>query len=343
MNKWHAACLVDRSGNILSWNLDCAELFSRSSSEILYHPLANLFSGTSGEQCAVWLATMPEKSGVQELELQQPDGNTVEVTLMLVPQFDPTGQVNGLIAVFSFPSRYATEADLIRQTPLSAISNLFPGAFFVINQAHRFVLWNGNLESLTGLAKDELPLVDAGILFDDAARQLVEHKVAQVFKSGEELNLETELRSKSGATKPLLLSGTRIECEGKQYFFGIGYDISRRHEQERQLRLRERALHAANNAIVITRCEENANPIEYVNPAFERISAYARDECMGRDSRFMAAPGLDDDQRAILREAILQKQGVNVVFRNLRKNGELFWNDLTITPVTDEHDNVSLL
>jgi diguanylate cyclase (GGDEF)-like protein/PAS domain S-box-containing protein len=101
--------------------------------------------------------------------------------------------------------------------------------------------------------------------------------------------------------------------------------------------VRERALHAANNGIVITRIDGRDCPIEYVNPAFERISGYSAAEVMGRDSRFMAAPGMDNNERLRVQEAIAARRPVNVVFRNLRKNGELFWNDLSITPVLDDH------
>jgi diguanylate cyclase (GGDEF)-like protein len=55
----------------------------------------------------------------------------------------------------------------------------------------------------------------------------------------------------------------------------------------------------------------------------------------------MAAPGMDLAERAQLREAIAARMGCNVVLRNLRKNGELFWNDLAITPVQDEHGAVT--
>ena len=78
------------------------------------------------------------------------------------------------------------------------------------------------------------------------------------------------------------------------------------------------------------------NPIEYVNPAFERITGYRAQEVLGRDSRFMAAPGLDQDARTQLREAICERREANVIFRNVRKDGTLFWNELTITPVHDE-------
>ncbi|PHV04728.1 hypothetical protein CSQ96_24110 [Janthinobacterium sp. BJB412] len=64
-------------------------------------------------------------------------------------------------------------------------------------------------------------------------------------------------------------------------------------------------------------------------------------EALGRDSRFMAAPGLDDAERRRLRGAIDARLEINVVLRNLRKDGELFWNELTITPVRDERGEVS--
>jgi diguanylate cyclase (GGDEF)-like protein/PAS domain S-box-containing protein len=107
------------------------------------------------------------------------------------------------------------------------------------------------------------------------------------------------------------------------------------------VRLRERALHASSNGIVITRCAGKNNPIEYVNPAFERITGYQAEEITGRDMRFMTAPGLDAAERALLRAAIIERREINVVFRNLRKNGEVFWNDLTVTPVLNERGKVT--
>ena len=47
----------------------------------------------------------------------------------------------------------------------------------------------------------------------------------------------------------------------------------------------------------------------------------------------MAAPGLDEIERERIRQAIDECKEIHVVFRNLRKNGELFWNELTIAPV----------
>jgi diguanylate cyclase (GGDEF)-like protein/PAS domain S-box-containing protein len=125
------------------------------------------------------------------------------------------------------------------------------------------------------------------------------------------------------------------------YLFGIGVDIAERRAREEQLRLRERALHAASNGILITRARGADHVIEYVNPAFERITGYAASDVVGRDPAFLRARGVDGAEYALLRAALKARRPVNVVLRNQRKSGELFWNDLSVTPVRDEHGDVT--
>jgi diguanylate cyclase (GGDEF)-like protein len=50
---------------------------------------------------------------------------------------------------------------------------------------------------------------------------------------------------------------------------------------------------------------------------------------------------MDESERDQLRAAIAAQRAVNVVLRNLRKDGELFWNDLNITPVHDDQGTVT--
>jgi len=238
-----------------------------------------------------------------------------------------------------------SESERVARTPLAAVVDLFPGTFFAINRQGRFVLWNHNMERLLELSPDELAAARASDLLDLQQRPMFLDAIRRAFEQGEELQLEVEYVAKSGKEMPFLLHGTRIRCSGGDYLFGLGVDITERRAREEHLLLRDRALHAASNGIVITRCADSRpgadNLIEYVNPAFERITGYPADEVMGRDPRFMAAPGMDANERGALREAIAARRNINVVMRNLRKNGELFWNDLNITPVQDEHGEVN--
>jgi diguanylate cyclase (GGDEF)-like protein/PAS domain S-box-containing protein len=234
------------------------------------------------------------------------------------------------------PPQAWEEPALLRNTPLGVLTKFLPGTFYVIDGDGRFVLWNRKLEQVTEMTPEQLRATHAVDLFAESDRAVIEQRIRAVLDDNEEVVMEATLVSQSGRISSYLLSGARIECNNSAYLCGIGLDQTSRRQQESLLRLRERALHAASNGIVITRCAGKENPIEYVNPAFERITGYSAAESMGRDSRFMAAPGLDDDERTQLRDAISERREANVIFRNLRKDGTLFWNELSITPVLDE-------
>ena len=108
-----------------------------------------------------------------------------------------------------------------------------------------------------------------------------------------------------------------------------------------KLRLLERAVTASTNSIVIADPNQPDVPLVYVNPAFERTTGYAAEEVLGRNCRFLQ--GKDRDQPALgeLRTAVREGRHCTVVLRNYRKDGSLFWNELSIYPVSDEEGRTS--
>ena len=108
-----------------------------------------------------------------------------------------------------------------------------------------------------------------------------------------------------------------------------------------KLRLLERAVTASTNSIVICDPNQPDDPIVYVNPAFERTTGYVSEEVLGRNCRFLQ--GEDRDQPAIgeLRTAVREGHHCTAVLRNYRKDGSLFWNELSIYPVRDEEGHTA--
>src|SRR3712207_4375343 len=108
-----------------------------------------------------------------------------------------------------------------------------------------------------------------------------------------------------------------------------------------KLRLLERAVTASTNSIVITDPNLPDDPLVYVNPAFEETTGYAAEEAVGRNCRFLQ--GEDRGQPAVeeLRSAVREGRHCTVVLRNYRKDGSLFYNELSIYPVRDEAGRVT--
>ncbi len=152
--------------------------------------------------------------------------------------------------------------------------------------------------------------------------------------------LET-LGNRAGRPFPISVSLSEIHLDEELRFSLIVRDITRAKEAEATLRLRDRVIEASSNGIVISDARLPGNPLIYVNPGFERITGYLSEEALGRNCSFLQ--GEDRDQKALveLRMAIETRQPVTVLLRNYRKRGDLFWNELTVSPVFDEQGTLT--
>ena len=94
------------------------------------------------------------------------------------------------------------------------------------------------------------------------------------------------------------------------------------------------------NGVTLADPDQEDMPLVYVNKAFEEITGYTLAETVGKNCRFLQ--GNEHDQAGVkqLQDAIKNKKPVEVVLRNFRKNGELFYNHLLVSPLFDSHGNV---
>jgi diguanylate cyclase (GGDEF)-like protein/PAS domain S-box-containing protein len=120
--------------------------------------------------------------------------------------------------------------------------------------------------------------------------------------------------------------------------------VIQRHVEERTaelktvnqtLLLRERAIESSTGAIVVTEAHDG-HPTVYVNPAFERMTGYSPAEILGRSPRILYATDLDQHGVQEIRNAIREQRDAHAVMRCYRKDGTMFWNDMTVSPVRDE-------
>jgi PAS domain S-box-containing protein len=106
-------------------------------------------------------------------------------------------------------------------------------------------------------------------------------------------------------------------------------------------RLVDLAVRSSENGVLITDATLPDNPIVYVNPAFELMTGFSAEEAVGRNCRFLQGPDTDQPALDELRAAIRERYECPVVLRNYKKDGTLFWNELSVSPVYDEEGRLT--
>lgn len=150
-------------------------------------------------------------------------------------------------------------------------------------------------------------------------------------------DLELRLRTGSGAYRWFRARGQAEWGDRAEpsHLVNTISDISDRKQLEQALRMRDHAIQAVSQGILITDALAPDHPIVYVSPAFERLTGYCAAELLGRNCRFLQGKDTDPAAIAALREAVLEERSCVVELLNYRKDQTPFWNALTIAPLKD--------
>lgn len=217
-------------------------------------------------------------------------------------------------------------------------------AILMLDSDGRVTSWNEGARRILGYEEGEILGEHFSVFFTPEDRQegRPERQLRRAI-AGETVSEETWAVRKDGSR--LWANGTVEPVgDGRGGIEGVVKVLRDRTEARRaqeDLRLKDRALAASANGIVITDPNLPDDPIVYTNPAFTRMTGYAPEEVIGRNCRFLQAG--DDDQPALedLRAAIRERRACKVVLRNYRKDGALFHNELTVSPVLDGEGGVA--
>jgi PAS domain S-box-containing protein len=104
------------------------------------------------------------------------------------------------------------------------------------------------------------------------------------------------------------------------------------------IRVAYAALEQAAERVVMT---DRKGTILYVNPAFERVTGYTKDEALGQTPRLLKSGLHDATFYQQLWQALLAGQSFRARFVNRRKNGQLYHEEQTIAPLRDKHGEIA--
>jgi len=236
-------------------------------------------------------------------------------------------------ALVDITERKRAEAEL-RETneKLRAVIDAAPLAVLTLDPEGRVTSWNPAAERIFDWEASEafgrsVPLV--------AERQEeIDELYARVMR-GELLAGVDLLRFKRDGT-PVdvsLWAAPLFDAEGEVAgSLAMLADITEQKRAEQQRVLLSTAVEQAADAIVIT---DNEGAIQYVNPAFEAITGYERDDVLGRNPRLLASGRHDAAFYRELWDTLTSGDVWTGQFINRRKDGTIYWQLGTISPVRD--------
>ena len=207
-----------------------------------------------------------------------------------------------------------------------ALLESLPGVVAIVDASGKIRRWNRNFLGYTAAE-----MLGGGIMRTAAPESMndVQRTMMSAFEKGTSEG-EAWLVAKSGAKFYCYLKGVRFVFQNGPCVLGMAIDISNRRRAEEQIRLQSAALEHVGNAVVIT---DTGGTIQWVNPEFTRLTGYSLEEAVGQNPRILKSGMQDQAVYRSLWETILSGNVWTGEVKNRRKDGQIYTEEMTISPV----------
>lgn len=196
-----------------------------------------------------------------------------------------------------------------------------------------FIEVSAAASSISGYSPDELigrPLEDF-VHEDD--RERTRCMLEKVHRGSATKNFINYCLHRSG--EPVRMMWSAVWSPSDAVMILVGRDVTELKRREERLRLRESALAHVSQAVLIS---DQHRIISYANPSFTEITGYTENDVLGRNCSFLQGPDTDAATIEKMREALNTGQHFEGEILNYRKNGEPFWNELSIAPIINDDE-----
>ncbi|NOQ22511.1 MAG: PAS domain S-box protein [Candidatus Aegiribacteria sp.] len=215
-------------------------------------------------------------------------------------------------------------------------------AIIMIDNNGNISLWNPAAEKMFGYTEDEA-------IGKELHRYIAPNRYYDAYSKGFAgfqktgrgaavgKTLELTALKKDGTEFPVELSMSATKLKGKWNAIGIISDITRRRHAEAEQKRLISAIDQTADLVVITDTE---GTIQYVNPAFERLTGYALEEIIGRNPRILHSGRQDEAFYREMWNTLARGETWRGEIINKGKDGTLFTEEVTISPVLDSEGKI---
>ncbi|MDB5253745.1 MAG: hypothetical protein JWP27_2914 [Flaviaesturariibacter sp.] len=271
---------MDATGHILFWNARAANLFGWERDEMLGQTICDTIFSCTEVSAGHWPPYDDAAASGETWELTAIDrhGKKFPVEMTLCPAGEGTDRFYCAF-MRDITLRKQAEEELIHRKEFSELLiNSLPGIFYLFDDQNRYLLWNENLEKITGFLPEEIRNMSPLDFFDGDDKALIEARMQDVYTNGS-ADAEANLTTKAGDKVPYYFSGKYIEVDGKPCVMGMGLDISGRVQLQQELDEKTRQVQQEMTTAVITAQESERSQLgqelhDNVNQVLTTVKLY---------------------------------------------------------------------
>ncbi len=332
-----AILMMNPLGAISFWNPAAERIFGYTAEEAIGKDLHSFLAPERFREAHA--AAFPEflKTGkggavgkTLELGAIRKDGTEISVSLSLsaVKRSDGWHAV-GLLSDIT-ERKIAAERLRMSEEKFRTIFDNSAASIILADGEEHIVSWNKFTERLLGMDKSDLFDKPVSSLYP--AEEWARMRSLNIRAKGMKEHLETLIYHKDRSLIEVDLSISVLKnAEGRIIgSIGLIHDITDRKKAEGELRKFQRAIEQSPATVVIT---DFYGTIEYVNPRFTAVTGYSYDEALGKNPRILKSGEMPVEFYKQMWETITTGKEWRGEFHNKKKNGELFWESASISPL----------
>nr|MBC8506231.1 PAS domain S-box protein [Chloroflexota bacterium] len=330
---------LDLDGNILYMNPSGTRMYGNGPDEMEGMNFASLLNPERLDEGIEYVRKVLAGESIDgEMYVKHRDGHEFPIQFSMVPSMKGRDIVGFSGFSRDISERKQAEKELhIAMEKYRVLFESLPLGVSVTDAAGNIVETNRESERLLGISNEEHTQrkhdgPEWGIVRpDETPMPAEEYAGVRALKEKQLVeNVEMGIVKDGGKILWTNVTSAPIPLEGFGVTTTFG-DITARKHAEEQLRLQSAALNAAANAIIIT---NHAGTIEWINPAFTRLTGYSAAEAIGKNPRELIKSG--DQDIAVYKDlwdTILAGKIWRGELINRRKDGSLYTEEQTITPL----------
>jgi len=207
----------------------------------------------------------------------------------------------------------------------------------LLNEDGKIIEANDRALLTYGYTRDEFLGLNINDIRSKETVELITEQMEKVRLKGG-LLFETEHRRKDGTKFSVEVSSRTMEIDNAVYYQSIVRDITERKLADEEIRKLYRGVEQSPATIVITDRQGN---IEYVNNKFCETTGYTFAEVIGKNPRILKSGEKTKEEYELLWKTVLSGDEWRGEFHNKKKNGELYWEFASISPIKNEKDEIT--